>query len=127
MSVKRSSLRARPNPHNPVIVVPPSPLGSAELDIMRNALLDVAPEWTVDLHGFCSDEATLILLPEDGDDAKGPSFVISRENFGFRLDQLHWDEMHEVGIYSALTETVAAIQVRLTFTACQADSPLAMH
>ena len=44
----------------------------------------------------------------------GPSFVISREGFGFKLDQLHWDEMHELGTYSALADVVTAVEMRLS-------------
>ena len=47
---------------------------------LRNG--EIAPDWAVELEGICDEEATLVVLPEGGDDAIGPSFVISRETYG---------------------------------------------
>jgi hypothetical protein len=110
MSLKRSS---QATIQKPVIAMPSRPLGLAEARFVEDALADVAPDWSVDLDGICDHEASLVLLPEGGDDAMGPSFVIRRENFGFRLDQLHWDKMQEVGTYHALADVVTAVQERL--------------
>jgi hypothetical protein len=111
MPFKRSTLRAA---DLPVVVVETPPLGQAEQRFVMDALWDVAQDWTVDLHGFCTDEATLIMVPEDGDDEFGPSFVVSREAFGYRVDQVHWDEAQEIGLFSALSDATTAIRARLT-------------
>ncbi len=108
-----------------VVAMPGRQLGLAEKKFVEDALSDVAPDWSVDLDGVCDYEASLILLPEGGDDELGPSFLIRRESYGFRLDQLHWDEMHEVGTYSALADVISAVQGRLAFGAvfnCAASS-----
>jgi hypothetical protein len=110
MSLKRSS---QATIQKPVIAMPCRPLGLAEARFVEDALSEVAPDWSVDLEGVCEHEASLVLLPEGGDDAMGPSFVIRREDFGFRLDQLHWDKMQEVGTYPALADVVTAVQERL--------------
>jgi hypothetical protein len=110
MSLKRSS---QTTIQKPVVAMPTRPLGLPELSFVEDALADSSLDWSVDLHGICEHEACLVLLPEGGDDAVGPSFVISRESFGFRLDQVHWDTMHEVGTYAALAEVTAAVQGRL--------------
>jgi hypothetical protein len=89
------------------------PIGATDLAFMEQAMTEIAPELSVELHGTCADEAFLILLPEDGDDAKGPSFMISRETFGFRLDQVHWDAVTEVGVFASLNDVVSALGVRL--------------
>jgi hypothetical protein len=111
MSLKRSTQAAI---QKPVTALPSRLLGLAEKRFVEDALSEVAPEWSVDLDGICEHDASLILLPEGGDDEMGPSFVISRECFGFRLDQLHWDQMHEVGTYPALADVISAVQFRLT-------------
>ncbi len=110
MSLKRSS---HATIQQPVGAMPSRPLGLAEARFVEDALSDVAPDWSVDLEGVCEHEASLVLLPEGGDDAMGPSFVIRRETFGFRLDQLHWDKIQELGIYPALADAVTAVQERL--------------
>jgi|ERR1700733_5609954 hypothetical protein len=98
----------------PVTALPSRLLGLAEKKFVEDALSEVVPDWSVDLEGICEHDASLILLPEGGDDEMGPSFVISRERFGFRLAQLHWDKMHEVGTYPALADVISAVQGRLT-------------
>lgn len=95
--------------------VPARPLGNADLMLVQNAMADIAPEWSVELHGICAEEATLVLLPEGGDDAMGPSFMISRETYGFRLDQIHWDVLTELGVFASLDDVVTALGVRLAF------------
>ena len=85
MSAKRSGdFRRQPI----VIASTVGPLGDAELSLAVVALADIAPQWSVELQGICSEQTTLVLLPEDGDDENGPSFVVSREAYGFRLDQI---------------------------------------
>jgi hypothetical protein len=84
----------------------PLPLCDRDLRIVQTMLSEVAPEWSVELHGICSDEATLVVLPEDGEDALGPSFAITRESYGLRLDQIHWDELTELGVYPSLNDVI---------------------
>jgi hypothetical protein len=95
--------------------MPLRPLGDGDLALVRCAMADIAPEWSVELHGICEDEATLVLLPEGGDDAMGPSFMISRETYGFRLDQVHWDVVTEFGVFASMNDVVAALGARLAF------------
>jgi hypothetical protein len=91
------------------------PLGEAELAYLRRAMDETAPNWSVELEGICSQEATLVVVPEDGEDVMGPSFVISQETDGLRVNQLHWDVVTEVGVFASLGDVAAAMQVRLAF------------
>jgi hypothetical protein len=110
MSIKRPGYHTSADSS---FAVPFRPLGSGDLALVRNAMAEIAPEWSVELHGICENEATLVLLPEGGDDAMGPSFMISREAYGFRLDQVHWDEVTEFGVFASLHDVVAALGARL--------------
>ena len=112
MSAKRSGdFRRQPI----VIASTVGPLGDAELSLAVVALADIAPQWSVELQGICSEQTTLVLLPEDGDDENGPSFVVSREAYGFRLDQIHWDAFSEVGVFTSFNDVLVALRVRLGF------------
>jgi hypothetical protein len=91
------------------------PLGDADLLYMQRAIAEVAPDWAVELEGICADEATLVVVPDDGDDASGPSFVVSRETYGLRVNQVHWETLTEVGVFASLNDVVTALQVRLAF------------
>jgi hypothetical protein len=99
----------------PALAVPVLPLGYGDLTLMQSALGEIAPDWTVDLQGMCANEATLAVVPDGGDDGIGPSFLISRETYGFRLDQVHWDMMTEVGFFASLMDVVSALQPRLAY------------
>ena len=104
------------------------PLCEADLASMQFVLAEIAPEWSVELQGICAEEATLILLPEAGDDENGPSFIISRESYGFRLDQVHWDTMTEVGVFGSLSDVVSALRPRVAFcTATAAPAGVTLH
>jgi hypothetical protein len=91
------------------------PIGDADLAFVEIAMTEIAPDWSVELHGMGADEATLVLLPEGGDDTMGPSFMISRETYGFRLDQVHWDVITEFGVFASLTDVVTMLAARLAF------------
>ncbi len=110
MSIRRPGYPANPEP---ALAVPVRPIGGSDLDYVRRTLADVAPSWTVELEGICVDEATLVLLPEDGDDANGPSFMISQENYLYRLDQVHWDAMTELGSFASIADLVIVLRIRL--------------
>lgn len=112
MSIKRPGYHAI---LDSAFAMPFRPLGGADLALVRNEMAEIAPDWSVELHGICAAEATLVLLPESGDDAMGPSFMISREACGFRLDQVHWDVVTEFGIFASLHDVVAAMAGRLVF------------
>jgi hypothetical protein len=112
MSTKR---RSEPTTLVVSFAVQISPLGDADLVYMQRAMAEIAPEWAVEMEGICADDAALVVVPEDGDDATGPSFVVNRETYGLRLSQLHWDTMTEVGVFASLSDVVTALQVRLAF------------
>ena len=112
MSIKRLSQLSS---QDSTFSVPIRPLGNADLALVQGAMAEFAPEWSVELHGICADEATLVLLPEGGDDAMGPSFLVSRETYGFRLDQVHWDVLTEFGVFASLDDVVTALGARLAF------------
>ncbi len=112
----------------PVVPVQTQPFGLAELRFVRDAIGAFAPDWTAELVGICVDEATLVVVPENGDDGTGASFVISRDTFGYRLDRIHWDQMNELGSYSTLSDVTAAIRACVrTREALSEGMPLTLH
>jgi hypothetical protein len=110
MSAKRFSPQMRLKPG---LAAPVPPLGHGDLVSMQLALGDIAPDWSVNLQGICAAQATLVVLPDGGDDGIGPSFLISRETYGLRLDQVHWDMMTEVGTFASLHDVINALHPRL--------------
>ncbi|HYZ21773.1 MAG TPA: hypothetical protein VE690_06405 [Rhodopila sp.] len=96
--------------HSTVASVQPPALGVTDLRAMAEALFDVAPTWTTELQGICLDEASLIITPDGAEDLLGPSFILSRDSFGYRVDQVHWDAMTEVGAFTSFSDAVSAIR-----------------
>lgn len=90
---------------------------------VRQAIAYIAPDWSVELEGAGAEDATLVVLPEDGDDSTGPSFIVTREAGGFRVDQLHWDSLTEVGMFSSLSDVTETLRLRLAF--CSGGVPMA--
>ena len=90
----------------------------------KSAFPQKAPplDWTVELEGICVDDACLVVVPDSGEDRSGPSFVVSREACGYRLDMVRWDEMNEVGVYLSLRTVVEAIRCCLAFCRGSAGS-----
>jgi hypothetical protein len=108
----------RRSEHNSLVTAfaaPVAPLGDTDLALVQRAMAEVAPDWAVALESTRVDETTLVLVPDDGDDQSGPSFVISREAYGLRVDQVHWDEVTEIGAFASLTDVVEVLSLRLAF------------
>jgi hypothetical protein len=91
------------------------PLGDADRAFLARVMHEIAPDWSVELEGIASGDATLVVIPDDGDDATGPTFIVTRETYGLRVNQLHWDALTEVGVFASLSDVVAALQARLAF------------
>ena len=107
---------------------PVRPINGADLAFLQRAMAAIAPDWAVEVDGGCSGEAIVVLLPEDGNDTTGPSFIIGRETDGFRLDQVHWDVLTEIGVFASMSDVVAALGPRLTFRAeVSAPEPKTLH
>ena len=111
MTAKRTGLSAT----QPIAVVGSQPLGLAELQLgplrgWPNSRRTGAPNSTA----FAQMKQHSSWFPRSGDDSTGPSFVVSREGFGYRLDQVHWDDMRDVGMFSTLADTIAAVRQILT-------------
>ncbi len=123
MAIKRSGFQAH---QTHAVAVRARPIGSAEVADLKRAMAAIAPAWSVELQG--GDEATLVLVPKTGDDAVGPSFMISQEDGGFRIEQLHWDVLTEVGRFASMQEVAAAINARLALGAeAGASSSVTLH
>jgi hypothetical protein len=110
MSTKRSIVQAS---QKPAIHPKAPPFGSADLAVFRRVIDDIAPDWSVELDGICADEASLIVVPDGGDDRIGPSFSVSRDTYGFRLDRVRWDTMTEIGVFGSLQDVLVAIRNQL--------------
>jgi hypothetical protein len=112
MSIKRP---IAPTSQKAAIGLKSPPFGSGELAVFRRVIEEIAPDWTVELDGICTDEASLMVVPDGGDDQTGPSFAVTRETYGFRVDRVRWDVMTEVGVFTSLQDVLVAVRGQLAF------------
>src|SRR6185312_15031507 len=88
-------------------------LGQRDLTLVSKAVGAVAPDWSVELHYVCSGDANLVIMPEDADDALGPTFIIRRAGGALCLDQFHWDDYSQIGSYAHLHDAVDVVRTHL--------------
>lgn len=104
------------------------PISSRDLQVVALMLSDIAPDWSVELHGISLEDSSLIVLPEDGEDANGPSFAISRDGYSLRLDQIHWDELTELGSFTTMGELLDVMARTLSqFTDFHRPRSITLH
>lgn len=100
------------------LTVPSRPISSAEIGFLQRAVSAIAPDWSVELQ--VPDEATVVVLPEDGDDKLGPTFIISQDGCNLRLAQVHWDVLSEIGLFASMKDVVRVLGGRLGFGVAEA-------
>jgi hypothetical protein len=88
-------------------------LGQRDLTLVSKAIGAAAPDWSVELHCICSGEANLVIMPEDADDALGPTFIIRREGGALCLDQFHWNDYSQIGSFVHLRDAVAVVRTHI--------------
>jgi hypothetical protein len=104
------------------------PISARDLKVVALMIADIAPDWSVELHGISLEDSSLIVLPEDGEDENGPSFAISRDGYSLRLDQIHWDELTELGCFATMGELLDAMARALSaFTDFHRPRSITLH
>lgn len=97
-------------------------LGERELALLSAAVVDVAPDWSVDLCGTDTHDRSLVVMPEGADDMIGPTFMIHAVNGAIRLDQLRFDEVMILAERAHLSEIVHILRGRLASLSLMAVS-----
>ena len=59
---------------------------------------------------WAGDE-TIAVLPEDGDDVRGPTVIISAEGGGFRVDAFRWETYWNIGEYAAWSDVLRTVRI----------------
>jgi hypothetical protein len=110
MSYKSTDIRTGANAATPSTA--PS-FRAADLSLFQSMVEDFAPDWSVELVGHCVEQTSLVMVPETGEDRIGPSFAVTREPCGFKLDKIRWDIVTEIGLFQSLPELLNAIRTQL--------------
>jgi hypothetical protein len=105
-------ITSRTTPRQPRLS-PLEPLGPDHRSYLAAAVADIVPDWTVDLHAEGRADATITIMPEDGDDDLGPTLFVHCDGDTFHLDQLHGDAFSNLGAFGALSDVAHVLRGRL--------------
>jgi hypothetical protein len=99
----------------------PEPLGPGQCEHLASVVAGLGPTWSVELHYDVLGQATIVVLPEDLDDAIGPTLIIHAGQSAFHLEELCGEAYRKLGEHLAWADVLRAVRVRLTWEmACSA-------
>jgi len=96
-----------------------SSLGPREHADVSDAVMDVTADWSVELCGVSLDDRSLVVMPEDGDDMTGPTFIIRRAGAMVVMEEMRWDECRTVAACTDLHELIHDLRGRLRLAMMQ--------
>jgi hypothetical protein len=89
------------------------PLDDVDLSCFADAIVEIVPDWSVDLRRTFSGEAALVMMTDDADDFIWPIFVVRRDRNSFLLELFQWNICSPVGTYAALGDVVCVFALSL--------------
>ncbi len=89
------------------------PLGPEQCNRVAAAVVELLPDWSVELHHDELREPMIVIQPENLDDAIGPTLVVYRDETAFHLEELRWDTYRKLGDYRVWADVLRAVRVRL--------------
>lgn len=108
MLIRQTNDRSSPLPANN-----PEPLGRAQCQRLAAVVASLGPTWSVGLHHDARGKATIVVLPEDLDDAIGPTLIIRATRSGFHLEEMCEDACRSLGEHSAWADVLRTVRIRL--------------
>jgi hypothetical protein len=111
MLIRQTESRLR----RPASVCRPEPLGPRQCRQLAAVLAGLDPDWCVELQHDVYGKPTIIILPEDDDDATSPTLILQTDEVAFVLDELGPDAHRKLGEYRAWNDVVRAVRIRLTW------------
>lgn len=85
----------------------------ADLDVVRELLAELAPDWTAELNQASPNESTIVVTPAGANDLVGPAYILQRDRGRVQLDQFRWDEYRKLGGFPTLDAALAVLRSRL--------------
>lgn len=105
----------------------PHPLCDSDLQVILNVIAELAPGWTAELTLEMAEDASIVLMPEDANDAIAPTLILYQNGIVYSVDQLHWDQYSTCGQYRSLPDAVFAVKALLIDFAANAPTSKMRH
>jgi hypothetical protein len=93
------------------------PLGLEQCNQLAATIAGLTPNWSVELHHDVLRKPMIVILPENLDDAIGPTLVVYGDEIAFHLEELRWDICRKRGDYCVWTDVLRAVWLRLFWEA----------
>jgi hypothetical protein len=82
---------------------------------LATVIATLIPDWSVELHRDEFGEATIVIMPDDPNDAIYPTLIVSRYDSIFYLDELRQDSFRKLSDHLTWTELLRAVRIRLAW------------
>lgn len=96
-----------------------SNIGTREHADVADAVMEIAPDWSVELCGVTLDDRCVVVMPEDGDDMTGPTYIIRRSGSLVVLEEMRWDECHVIAACGDLHDAIRHLSAGLRMAESQ--------
>lgn len=95
----------------------PEPLGPGQREHLAALVAELMPDWSVELRHDVLGSATIVIVPEDLDDANGPILFVHREASAFHFEELRWGRYRKLDEYQVWADVLRAVRIRLAWEA----------
>jgi hypothetical protein len=99
-------------------------LGPEQCDRVAAAVVELLPDWSVELHHDELRKPMIVIQPENLDDAIGPTLIIYRDKAAFHLEELRWDTYRKLGHYRLWANVLRAVRINLIW---ETPFPTTLH
>ncbi len=89
------------------------PLGQQQCNHLAAVLAELVADWSVELHLDVLRKPMIVILPDNLDDAIGPTLAVHGDEIAFHLEELHWDTCRKIGVYREWGDVLHAVRIRL--------------
>jgi hypothetical protein len=89
------------------------PFGSRRCQQLAEIVAPLLPDWSVERHRDEYDQAVIVIMPDDDDDANCPTLIVHADGAVFHLDELRQDTFRELSEHATWTDLLRAVRNRL--------------
>ena len=88
-------------------------LGLDQCKHLTAVVTELVPDWSVEIHHDVHRKPMIVILPENLDDAIGPTLVVYGDDTAFHIEELRWDTYRKLGDYRVWTDVLRAVWLKL--------------
>jgi hypothetical protein len=90
-------------------------LGPGQCGQLAAIVAELLPGCSAELHHDASGNATIVILPEHLDKARGPVLFVRSNGSMFHLEELRWGTCRKLDDYTAWADVLRAVRIRLVW------------